>query len=179
MENEIKIVISNIFETPLWWRKTNKTHPFFRETKPVSRLVTVTLIRPVISYSFEMTDRRKIAASPAEEQVAPGVPEEVAASLCACGGIEGLVALLPSEAELERLSARHRACADPIRLKILAMLAVQPLCVCVIKAVLGIADSKLSYHLGVLKKAGLIAGEQQGSWIIYSLTTEGRGWTGR
>lgn len=81
--------------------------------------------------------------------------------------------MLPSDAHLERMSARHRACADPIRLKILLMLSVQPLCVCVIKAVLGIADSKLSYHLGVLKKAGLIRGEQQVNWIIYSLTDEG------
>lgn len=126
-----------------------------------------------------MAEPQHDAVSQTEEPPVPGVPEEVAASLCACGGIEGLGTLLPSEAELERLSARHRACADPIRLKILAMLGVQPLCVCVIKAVLGIADSKLSYHLGVLRKAGLITGEQQGSWIIYSLTTEGREWTCR
>lgn len=107
------------------------------------------------------------------------IPDEIASSLCACGGIEGLLNLLPSEEKLTRLSACHRACADPIRLKILAMLAVQPLCVCVIKAVLGIADSKLSYHLGVLKKAGLIKGEQQGNWIIYSLTGESRGCSAR
>jgi len=106
-------------------------------------------------------------------QHAPGIPEEIAASLCACGGIGGLEAVLPSEAELERLAARHRALAAPIRLRIVAMLRVQPLCVCVIREVLGIADSRLSYHLGVLKKAGLITGEQQGSWIIYSLTAEG------
>jgi DNA-binding transcriptional ArsR family regulator len=134
------------------------------------------LIRPAISYSSVMNARRKGAASPAEEPAAPGIPAEIAASLCACGGIGGLDSLLPSDTELERLSVRHRACADPIRLKILAMLGVQPLCVCVIKAVLGIADSKLSYHLGVLKKAGLIEGEQQGSWIVYSLTGEWRGW---
>lgn len=135
------------------------------------------LIQPAISYSSDMVDtRRNDAAPPADEPTAPGVPEEIAASLCECGGIEGLVNLLPSDADLERLSVRHRACADPIRLKILAMLGVQPLCVCVIKAVLGIADSKLSYHLGVLKKAGLIEGEQQGSWIVYSLTGEWRGW---
>jgi predicted transcriptional regulator len=113
--------------------------------------------------------------SPGGDAAASGIPDEIAASLCACGGIDGLAALLPSEVELERLGARHHACADPIRLKILAMLALQPLCVCVIKAVLGIADSKLSYHLGVLKKAGLITGEQQGNWIIYSLTAEAGG----
>lgn len=64
----------------------------------------------------------------------------------------------------------NRACADPVRLKILSLLSAQPLCVCVIKEVIGIADSKLSYHLNVLRKAGLIDGEPQGNWIIYSLT---------
>ena len=119
--------------------------------------------------------RQKEDSSHAKEPVTPGIPEEITASLCACGGIGGLIDLLPSETDLEQMSIRHRACADPIRLKILAMLGVQPLCVCVIKAVLGIADSKLSYHLGVLKKAGLIMGEQQGSWIIYSPTGEDTG----
>jgi len=77
---------------------------------------------------------------------------------------------------LERESGVHRALGDPLRLKILMMLSVQPLCVCIVKAVLGIADSKLSYHLGVLKKANLITGEAQGNWIIYRLTTEGEAW---
>ncbi|HDR72915.1 MAG TPA: ArsR family transcriptional regulator [Methanoculleus sp.] len=113
--------------------------------------------------------------SHAEGPIDTCLPEGIAAALCTCGGIEGLEKMLPSDAYLERMSARHRACADPIRLKILAMLNVQPLCVCVIKAVIGIADSKLSYHLGVLKKAGLIRGEQQGNWIIYSLTEAGAG----
>lgn len=81
---------------------------------------------------------------------------------------------MPRDEALERESSIHRALADPLRLKILAMLAIQPLCVCVIKAVLGIADSKLSYHLSVLKKTGLITGEAQGNWIIYSLTEMGR-----
>ncbi|MBN1195572.1 MAG: winged helix-turn-helix transcriptional regulator [Methanomicrobiaceae archaeon] len=118
-------------------------------------------------------------SSRTQEPFASGIPEEIAASLCSCGGIAGLENLLPPDAELERFSALHRALADPIRLKILAMLGIQPLCVCVIKTVLGIADSKLSYHLGVLKKAGLIIGEQQGNWIIYSLTGEGADCLGR
>ena len=102
----------------------------------------------------------------------PGVEE----SLCQCGGITGLIEQLPADAGLVRESSVHRALGDPLRLKILTMLSVQPLCVCVVKAVLGIADSKLSYHLGVLKKANLIAGEAQGNWIIYRLTAEGEAW---
>ncbi|MDN7024034.1 winged helix-turn-helix transcriptional regulator [Methanoculleus sp. FWC-SCC1] len=102
----------------------------------------------------------------------PGVEE----SLCRCGGIAGLVEQLPDDTIFEQDCGLYRVLADPLRLKILAMLAVQPLCVCVIKTVLDIADSKLSYHLSVLKKAGLIAGDQQGNWIIYSLTELGSEW---
>ncbi|ABN55946.1 MULTISPECIES: ArsR/SmtB family transcription factor [Methanoculleus] len=101
------------------------------------------------------------------------LPEGIEEALCRCGGIAGLMERLPGNEALERESALFRALADPLRLKILAMLAVQPLCVCVIREVLGIADSKLSYHLAVLKKAGLVAGEAQGNWIIYSLTDLG------
>jgi ArsR family transcriptional regulator len=50
----------------------------------------------------------------------------------------------------------------------------QPLCVCVIKSVVQIADSKLSYHLNILKEQDFISGEQQGNWIIYSITDRGR-----
>lgn len=105
------------------------------------------------------------------------LPAEIEESLCRCGGLVGLVERLPAEDLLNERSVTLRALADPIRLKILAMLQVQPLCVCVIKALLGIADSKLSYHLSVLKKAGLIVGDQQGNWIIYRLTEQGAGWT--
>ncbi len=113
--------------------------------------------------------------SPRDERAAVdlSVPDEVACALCACGGIEGLTAQIPTDEDLERLSAEHRACADTCRLKILSLLRDQPLCVCVIKYVLGIPDSKLSYHLSVLKKAGMITGEQLGNWIIYSITETG------
>ena len=102
------------------------------------------------------------------------MPEEVAEAIIACGGVTAMEACLPSDEQLARICAFHRACSDPVRLKILSMLFPQPLCVCVIKEVLGIADSKLSYHLSVLKKAGLIEGEPCANWIIYSLTDAGR-----
>ncbi|WFN33918.1 metalloregulator ArsR/SmtB family transcription factor [Methanogenium sp. S4BF] len=103
-----------------------------------------------------------------------GLPEEVEEALIACGGVRAMQAHLPDPDRLACLCAVHRACADPVRLKILSLLSTQPLCVCVIKQVIGIADSKLSYHLNVLRKAGLIEGEPQGNWIIYSLTDAGR-----
>ncbi|WP_243670934.1 hypothetical protein [Methanoculleus chikugoensis] len=62
--------------------------------------------------------------------------------------------------------------------EILAMLAVQPLCVCVVKAARDRGLETL-LHLGVLKKAGLITGEAQGNRIIYRLTADGEAWARR
>lgn len=101
------------------------------------------------------------------------IPLEVAESLSAVGGVPGLEALLPAEEHVVAASRIHHSLSDPIRLKIMHALAVQALCVCVIKEIAGIADSKLSYHLNQLKITGLIEGEQQGSWIIYHLTPLG------
>jgi DNA-binding transcriptional ArsR family regulator len=102
------------------------------------------------------------------------LPEEIADSLCSCGGLEGLVDHLPSDDLIEHMREWYRACADPARLKILCLLRVQPLCVCVIKNMVKMADSKISYHLTILKKAGLIEGEQQGYYIIYRITPDGQ-----
>jgi len=101
------------------------------------------------------------------------IPQEVADSLEAIGGIPGLEARLPEEEAIVAASRVHHALSEPLRLRIVHALAVQPLCVCVIKEIAGIADSKLSYHLNQLKKADLIVGEQQGSWIVYRLTLRG------
>ncbi len=50
----------------------------------------------------------------------------------------------------------------------------QPLCVCVIKEVVKIADSKLVLSPQDPKEQDFIVGEQQGNWIIYSITDRGR-----
>lgn len=104
----------------------------------------------------------------------PAIPAEIEEALDEWGGIGGIVAALPSEPEIAALEDVHRACADRVRLKILFLLEERPLCVCVIKHVLGIADSRLSYHLHVLRRAGLIEGESQGTFIIYRITPFGQ-----
>jgi len=102
------------------------------------------------------------------------LPDAIQKELDKRGGMEGLLTRIPDHAALEAGSRLHQALADPIRLTILSALLVQPLCVCVIKEVVKIADSKLSYHLSVLKEQDFIAGSQQGNWIIYTLTDRGR-----
>lgn len=103
-----------------------------------------------------------------------GLPEPVEESLWEIGGIEGLKQYLPPDEELLRKKNVFSALSDPIRLQILYLLNIQPLCVCVIKEVIGIADSKLSYHLKTLTTAGLIEKEQNGIFLIYSITQIGK-----
>jgi ArsR family transcriptional regulator len=103
-----------------------------------------------------------------------GLPEPVEDSLSQIGGIEGLKQYLPPDEELLRKKFVFSALSDPIRLQILYLLNIQPLCVCVIKKVIDIADSKLSYHLKTLTTARLIEKEQEGIFLIYSITQTGK-----
>ena len=64
--------------------------------------------------------------------------------------------------------------SDIFRLQILCPLNIQPLCVIVIKEVINIADSKLSYHLKTLTSSGLIEKEQDGIYLIYSIIQTGK-----
>jgi len=107
------------------------------------------------------------------ETIVP-VPEEVRQSIEEQGGLEALARLIPGEERLQAESRRFHTLSDPIRLSILHLLATQPLCVSVIKDVLRVPDSKLSYHLSVLQSAGLIRGERQANWIVYQETPLGR-----
>ena len=48
-------------------------------------------------------------------------------------------------------------------------------CVYDLATQLGLGQSKLSFHLKVLKQAGLLADRQEGRWIYYSLQAEAIG----
>lgn len=102
------------------------------------------------------------------------IPEEVLSELALIGGIEGLCNRLPSQESLVSLCRIYHALSDPVRMNILHLLLAQPLCVCVIKQCVQMADSKLSYHLNILKECGLIEGRMEKHWIIYRLTDRGR-----
>ena len=102
------------------------------------------------------------------------LPPSIREELNRMGGLEALARRIPAKKDLEAKSRIHHALSDPLRLSILHLLKDQPLCVCVINQFMHIANSKLSYHLTILKESDLITGEYQGNWIIYSLTDEGR-----
>jgi ArsR family transcriptional regulator, arsenate/arsenite/antimonite-responsive transcriptional repressor len=121
-----------------------------------------------------MPSRQSTQKASAHGGIRDDIPAEVRAELAQVGGLEGLCSQLPSQEFLESETRMHHALSDPVRLKILHLLQVQPLCVCVIKQCIRIADSKLSYHLNILKESGLIEGRTEKNWIIYRLTDTGR-----
>jgi ArsR family transcriptional regulator len=102
------------------------------------------------------------------------IPVQIQKDLDAIGGFDALTGQVPDSAELEHKSRVYHALSDPLRLTILYLIKDQPLCVCVINRFTRLSGSKLSYHLNILKESGLIEGEYQGNWIIYSLTDTGR-----
>lgn len=62
-----------------------------------------------------------------------------------------------------------KALGDENRLRIVKMLQERPLCVCELTDVLGVAQSCVSWHLRLLKDAGLVEDVRDGQWIIYRL----------
>jgi len=73
-------------------------------------------------------------------------------------------------AEAARL---FHALSDETRLEILQRLRSEEQCVCDLMGSLGAAQSRLSFHLKVLKEAGLITDRPEGRWVYYSLNEEG------
>ena len=62
-----------------------------------------------------------------------------------------------------------KALADPIRLDVIHALAQGERCVCDLTGDLNLSQSKLSFHLRVLREAGLLTDRQSGRWIYYRL----------
>ena len=70
---------------------------------------------------------------------------------------------------MEDLVAAFKALSDETRLKIIKLLEQGELCVCDIVAALDMQQSKVSFHLGVLKDAGFIQDRKQGRWTHYRI----------
>lgn len=65
------------------------------------------------------------------------------------------------------------AVADPVRWRLLAALAGgRCRCVCELLPVGGVASNVLSYHLKVLRDAGLVTAAKRGRWVDYTLAPD-------
>jgi ArsR family transcriptional regulator, arsenate/arsenite/antimonite-responsive transcriptional repressor len=62
-----------------------------------------------------------------------------------------------------------KALSDETRLRIVKLLEHGELCVCDIGAALAMTQPKVSFHLAVLKKSGLLKDRKEGKWVHYSL----------
>jgi len=65
-----------------------------------------------------------------------------------------------------------QALLDPVRWTVLNRLTNEPSCVCDIQAHVPIAANLLSYHLKVLREAGLVTATRRGRWIDYALAPD-------
>ncbi len=66
-------------------------------------------------------------------------------------------------------SRRFHALSDATRLEIVALLSHGERCVCELQQALHAAQSRLSFHLRVLKDARLVTDRREGRWIYYAL----------
>ncbi len=75
----------------------------------------------------------------------------------------------PRPSDLDRMADLCHALSDGTRLRILAMLREGERCVCELQEALGAAQSRLSFHLRVLREAGLVTDRREGRWSYYAI----------
>ena len=63
-----------------------------------------------------------------------------------------------------------KALSDRNRVKIIKMLQHKTMCVCEMRAALGLAQPTVSKHLRLLEEAGLVSSQKDGQWVNYHLT---------
>ena len=78
-------------------------------------------------------------------------------------------ASLPDSARAARW---FHALSDPTRLEIVRFLSHGERCVCDLQGALGAQQSRLSFHLRVLKESGFVTDRKDGRWVHYSLNRE-------
>lgn len=62
-----------------------------------------------------------------------------------------------------------KSLSDRTRLRIIRLLLEGDLCVCELMFVLGLAQSRISHQLRILRDAGLVEDTRDGQWIIYRI----------
>jgi ArsR family transcriptional regulator len=77
----------------------------------------------------------------------------------------------PLVKDLEALTTVYAALADPTRLRILALLGDDEVCVCHIHAALESPQPTVSRHLAYLRRAGLVEARRDGVWMHYRRVT--------
>lgn len=80
-----------------------------------------------------------------------------------------------SAAEAADVATTLKALADPVRLQLFSAIASHAggeACVCDISTGLEVSQPTVSYHLKVLREAGLLTSERRGSWVYYAVVPQ-------
>lgn len=75
-----------------------------------------------------------------------------------------------SAAEAGELASVFKALGDPVRLRLLSLIAAHDggeACVCDLTGAFELSGPTISHHLKVLRTAGLVTSERRGTWIYY------------
>jgi ArsR family transcriptional regulator len=90
------------------------------------------------------------------------VPARVEAELCCSSVVDAPLA----ESDAAELARVLQALADPVRLRLLSLVASQAeICSCDLEGPLGKSQPTVSHHTRVLADAGLLVGEKRGRWM--------------
>ena len=75
-----------------------------------------------------------------------------------------------TRAAIDQLEEVFKALADRTRLRILALLGNNEVCVCHIHDSLGLPQPTVSRHLAYLRRSGLVAARRDGVWMHYQVS---------
>jgi len=105
----------------------------------------------------------------AARQLTSSQPLDAVAELCCSPLTEAPL----SASEAAELAPVLAALADPIRLRLLSLVAAQDeVCSCNLEAPLERSQPTISHHTRILAQAGLIVGERRGKWMWWSVVPE-------
>ncbi|MEU8385885.1 metalloregulator ArsR/SmtB family transcription factor [Streptosporangium sp. NPDC048865] len=74
------------------------------------------------------------------------------------------------EADAAELARMFKALSDPVRLRLLSLIASYEggeACVCDLTGPFDVSQPTISHHLKVLREAGLVGSERRGTWVYY------------
>lgn len=87
----------------------------------------------------------------------------------------GLLTAPLDEGQAVELAKVFKALGDPVRLRLLSMIASRAggeVCVCDLTPAFDLSQPTISHHLKLLRQAGLIDCERRGTWVYYWLVPE-------
>jgi ArsR family transcriptional regulator, arsenate/arsenite/antimonite-responsive transcriptional repressor len=80
-----------------------------------------------------------------------------------------------SRAQAEQVAPLLKALAEPVRLRLMSLIASHPggeACVCDLAGAFDLSQPTISHHLKVLHEAGLLDRDKRGVWVYYRARTE-------